>query len=175
MQSEWSSNQFNQNAPPDNVPSSSSLLVKQNIYHGGEIMEHLMRGKSCLLLILAIQFHLAYAFALLPLSVHRRTPAKLHNSSPLSCNDARSRCTSSLNVQKQRCLSLSSTTVEEECDNITVDTYAAAAKTTKRHDLHNSNSRHLMSYALHWDNLLQREYQESVLESQRRRKSFWCK
>jgi DNA polymerase III delta prime subunit len=135
-------------------------------------MEHLMRGKSCLLLILAIQFHLAYAFALLPLSVHRRTPAKLHNSSPLSCNDARSRCTSSLNVQKQRCLSLSSTTVEEECDNITVDTYAAAAKTTKRHDLHNSNSRHLMSYALHWDNLLQREYQESVLESQRRRKSY---
>ena len=37
---------------------------------------------------------------------------------------------------------------------------------------HNSNHRLLQSYAIHWETLLQREYQDTVAELQTRRKSY---
>jgi hypothetical protein len=120
-------------------------------------MKHWIPGKSCLLLILATDFfHLTHTFRCRTAQI-----SKSRNSS--SDSDLSVLRRESFVFQRQ--LSLSNPSGEGERGNIFLDNYA----TTNQSDL---NDRYLTSYTLHWDNLLQREYQENVLEMQRRRKSY---
>ncbi len=122
-------------------------------------MKHWTPGKSWLLLILTTDFfYLTRAFRC-------RIPQVSKSRDSSSDSDSLSLRTESFVFHQQRHVSLSKPSVEGERDNIFLDTYA----TTTQSDLCH---RHLTSYTLHWDNLLQREYQENLLEMQRRRKSY---